>query len=101
MEDWAGSTPANVSRLYMIDNDEKLPPNIIHNNGNSVGKLVSISQCLPSDKPYKWKVRMVMEHRTTSPTLQFTTRINSAKFSDSIYKFDTQADIENFLNAIP
>jgi hypothetical protein len=101
MQDWAGSTPASQSRLYMFDNEDKMPPNILHEKGNEVGKLVSISHCIPSDKPYKWKVRMVMQHRTTSPTLQFTTRIDSGKFTDSIYKFDSQAEIENFLNAIP
>ena len=101
MEDWAGDTPAASARLYMFDDNDMLPPNLIHEKGNEVGKLVSITNISQADKPYKWRVRMTMQHRTTSPTLQFTTRIDSGNFAQSPYKFDTIADIENFFNSIP
>lgn len=101
MEDWAGSKPSNQSKLYMFDDNDKLPPEISHDRGNEVARLVSIKEIKPTDKPYKWSVRMDMTHRTTSPTLQFTTRITSKKFNESPYKFDTAEQMVNFLQSIP
>lgn len=101
MEDWAGSTPVNRSKLYMFDDEDKLPPGISHAKGNEVAKLVSIKDIKPTNEPSKWSVRMSIKHRTTSPTLQFTTRITSKNFTESPYKFDTQEDMINFLRSIP
>jgi len=101
MEDWAGNTPSNQAKLYMFDDDDKLPPEISHAKGNEVARLVRIKEIKPTDKPYKWSVRMDMTHRTTSPTLQFTTRIISKKFAESPYRFDTTEQMVHFLQSIP
>jgi len=101
MEDWAGNTPSNQAKLYMFDDDDKLPPEISHAKGNEVARLVRIKEIKPTDKPYKWSVRMDMTHRTTSPTLQFTTRITSKNFAESPYRFDTTEQMVHFLQSIP
>lgn len=102
MEDWAGDTPANQCRLYMFDSKDTFPSGISHEKGNEVGKMVKILSAKQSaDNPNKWNVRFVMRHRTTSPTLQFTTRINSANFSASPYTLKSAEDIQHFFDSIP
>lgn len=102
MEDWAGDTPANQCRIYMFDSNDTFPQGIKHGKGNEVGKLVKILNSKQSaDNPNKWNVRMVMKHRTTGPTLQFTTRITSGNFSASPYTLDTAEAIQHFLESIP
>lgn len=101
MENWAGNTPSSQAKLYMFDDNDKLPPEISHAKGNEVARLASIKEIKPTDKPYKWSVRMDITHRTTSPTLQFTTRITSKNFADSPYKFDTTEQMVHFLQSIP
>ena len=102
MEDWAGDTPSNQCRIYMFDKKDTFPPGINHERGNEVGKLVKVLNVSKSaDTPNKWNVRFVMKHRTTGPTLQFTTRITSANFSVSPYTLQTAEDIQHFLEAIP
>jgi hypothetical protein len=102
MEDWAGDTPSNQCKLYMFDDTDKFPDGIEHSKGNEVGKLVSVlNSKQSSENPNKWNVRFVMRHRTTGPTLQFTTRITSGNFAGSPYTLKTAEDIQHFFNTIP